>query len=221
VVLSLNASLIIGNVAYAITAAAFVVRDILWLRLLSAFANAAFVAANIVAPAGPSYAFLIWSAIFLAINIFQIASLLLERRNVELATEDQDLHSAVFPHLPIGEFRLLLKIASRKEAPAGYILVEQGQNGTDVLVVESGLVTLERNGQPVGALAAGDMLGEMAFAGDRPFSSTAVVREPTKLIGWARKDLENLFARRPLIAIGFHAAFIGALKHSGNEVTQT
>ena len=55
---SVTTSLVIGNLAYAVAAAAFVVRDILWLRLLSALANAAFVTSNIVAPSGPSYAFL-------------------------------------------------------------------------------------------------------------------------------------------------------------------
>jgi hypothetical protein len=206
-------SLIIGNLAYAITAAAFLVRNMLWLRVLSAAANAGFLLASLLGPSGGK-APATWSLIFLAINIYQIIDLILERRKVALQAEDSDLHVSAFPNLPHGEFRQLLKIAHRREVPAGTILVDQGQEAADVLLIERGTIELERDGVRLERLRPGHMLGEVAFVAGRPFSSRAIAATPVRLVVWDRERLNWLFERRPAIAIGFHAAFIGRLRRS-------
>jgi hypothetical protein len=204
-------SLVVGSLANGITAAAFLVRDMLWLRILSAAANAAFLVASLLSPTGPN-ALAGWTLLFLAINIYQIIDLVLERRKVDLADEDRDLHAAVFPNLQHGEFRLLLKIARRCEIPEGATLVEQGQEAADVVLVERGAIELQRDGVLIERLQAGRMLGQVAFVAGRPFASRAVAATPVRLVVWEREQLNRLFERRPSIAIGFHAGFIGQMR---------
>jgi Cyclic nucleotide-binding domain len=203
---------LVGNLAYAVTAAALVVRDILWLRVLGAVANIGFVVLNITAQDGPAYVFLNWSLLFLAINFYQIGSLIFERRNIRLAEDDEDLHSAVFPNLPVGEFRILLKAGCRRWLNEGAVLVKQGGEAAEVLLIEHGSIKLERDGQLLDRLKPGHMLGEIAFVARRPFSSRAIVDSPTRVVSWRRSTLERLFLRRPSLALGFHAAFIGQLR---------
>jgi hypothetical protein len=205
-------SLILGSVAYAMAAAALVVRDILWLRVLGAAANIGFVISNLVAPGGPTYVFLFWSVLFLSINFVQIGSLMAERRNIRLGDEDRDVHDLVFPNLSVGEFRILVKAGCRRDLPSGRVLVEQGRASAEVLLIERGAVRLERDGQPLDRLVEGHMLGEIAFVAHRPFSSRAIVDAPTRVIAWERTTLDRLFLRRPSLALGFHAAFIGQLR---------
>ena len=210
----MTSSLVIGNIAYAVTAGALLVRDMLWLRVLGALANAGFIVGAVVTPGSPTYAFLAWSFLFLAINLFQITSLILERRRIHLPDQDQDLYTSVFPNLPVGEFRLLLKAAQRRDVSAGTVLAEKGDCRPDVLLVERGAIRLERDGSETDCLHAGDMLGEVAFVAGRPFSSRAVVEMPTRVVAWDRTALNRLFLRRPAIALGFHAAFIGQLRRN-------
>jgi len=205
-------ALVIGSLAYAVTAAALVVRDILWLRLLGTIASIGFILANVISPGGPTYVFLAWSSMFLAINVFQISSLIVERRNIQLDEEDQDLHSFVFPNLSVGEFRLLMKAGRRRDISEGVVLAEQGDQGAEVMLIERGVVQLRRDGQELDRLIEGHMLGEVAFVSRRPFSSRAVVAEQTRVVVWQRATLDRLFLRRPSLAIGFHAAFIGQLR---------
>ena len=208
----MTANLVIGSLAYAVTAAALLVRDILWLRVLGLVANVGFVAFNITAPGGPTFVFLGWSLLFLAINLFQTGSLILERRSIRLPEADEDLHTSVFPNLPVGEFRILLKASSRRDLSEGTVLAEQGGESDQVLLIERGVIKLERDGELLDRLIQGHMLGEIAFVARRPFSSRATVAEPTRVLSWDRKSLESLFLRRPSIAVGVHAAFIGQLR---------
>ena len=208
----MTVNVIIGSLAYAITAAALLVRDILWLRVLGMVANLGFVAFNITAQGGPTFVFLGWSLLFLGINLFQIGSLILKRRSIRLPEADEDLHTMVFPSLPVGEFRILLKASSRRDLSEGTVLAEQGGESEQVLLIERGAITLERDGELLDRLIQGHMLGEIAFVARRPFSSRATVATPTRVLSWDRKSLERLFLRRPSIAVGFHAAFIGQLR---------
>jgi hypothetical protein len=148
-------SLFVDSLAYAITAAALLVRDILWLRVLGTVANIGFVLSDVVTPGGPTYIFLFWSALFLSINLFQIGSLVLERRDINLSDEDQDVHTSVFPNITVGEFRILLKAGCRRDVSIGCVLVEQGNEAAEVLLIERGMVRLERNGQLLDQLVEG------------------------------------------------------------------
>ncbi len=197
-----------------VTAAALLVRDILWLRVLAALANTGFLVGALLTPGGPNYVFLGWSLVFLAINIVQIVYLILERRDVGLSDRDRDLHLAVFPNLPVGEFRLLLRSGRRREASPGEVFAQQGQASGEVLLVEEGVICLERDGKPLDRLRRGDMLGEIAFVAGRPFSSRAFAETTTQVVAWERNVLDRLFLRRPSLALGFHAAFIGQLRRT-------
>jgi Cyclic nucleotide-binding domain len=208
----MTANVLIGSLAYAVTAAALLVRDILWLRVLGLAANLGFVVFNITAQGGPTFVFLGWSLLFLVINLFQIGNLILERRSIRLPEADEDLHTSVFPSLPVGEFRILLKASSRRDLSEGTVLAEQGGESEQVLLIERGAIKLERDGELLDQLIQGHMLGEIAFVARRPFSSRATVVTPTRVLSWDRKTLERLFLRRPALAIGFHAAFIGQLR---------
>jgi len=208
----MNESSVIGNIAYAITAASLLVRDILWLRVLSALANGGFICGNLVAPGAHAYAFVAWSSLFLGINLVQISRLIVERRNIGMSAEDKDLHAAVFPNLPVGDFRVLLKAGERRKLREGAAIVAQGDDPRAVFLVEQGAIRLERDGKPVARLVNGQMLGEIAFVRGRPYSSGARAEAPTRVVVWERSTLDRLFVRRPSIALGFHAAFIGRLE---------
>ena len=86
------------------------------------------------------------------------------------------------------------------EAPAGQVLVEIGQPGSGLFVIQDGEVQVELNGRVV-TRGPGDFFGEIALLTDRP--RTARVRATTSVRCWAlaRKDFVRLLEDHPTIAV--------------------
>jgi CRP/FNR family transcriptional regulator, cyclic AMP receptor protein len=86
------------------------------------------------------------------------------------------------------------------EAPAGQVLVEVGQPGSGLFVIQEGEVHVELAGRVV-TRGAGDFVGEIALLTDRP--RTARVRAATNVRCWAlaRKDFSRLLEDHPTIAV--------------------
>jgi CRP-like cAMP-binding protein len=85
------------------------------------------------------------------------------------------------------------------EAPAGQVLVEIGQPGSGLFVIQDGEVQVELNGR--GDARTWDLFGEIALLTDRP--RTARVRATTGVRCWAlaRKDFARLLEDHPTIAV--------------------
>ena len=89
---------------------------------------------------------------------------------------------------------------TRVEAPAGTVLVEVGQPGAGLFVIEDGEVMVELAGRTV-RRGPGDVVGEIALLTDRP--RTARVRARTAVRCWAlaRRDFARLLEDHPRIAV--------------------
>src|SRR5262245_59612699 len=87
----------------------FLVRDILWLRLLNVLAGVAFIV-YFATGTPPAWAPVGWNTLFLTINFVQIWRLLLERRPVRLGADELALYQLAFRGLTQQEFAKLLAI---------------------------------------------------------------------------------------------------------------
>ena len=89
---------------------------------------------------------------------------------------------------------------TRVAAPAGTVLVEVGQPGAGLFVIEDGEVMVELAGRTV-RRGPGDVVGEIALLTDRP--RTARVRARTAVRCWAlaRRDFARLLEDHPRIAV--------------------
>ena len=65
-----------GHASFALIALSFLVKDILWLRVLSVAASVAGIAYNYFGPATPLWLVIYWNIFFLVINLTQIALIL-------------------------------------------------------------------------------------------------------------------------------------------------
>jgi CRP-like cAMP-binding protein len=171
----------------------YLVRDILWLRVLSVIAGFCLIP-YFYFQAQPVWAPIAWNAVFTALNLYQIARLLAERRPVRFSDEEQRLYQLVFRSLTPREFARLLALADWRDAAAAECLVEQGRALDRMLVLCSGSATVKIDDQAVAELAPGRLIGEMSFLTGEKTSASVWSRGPARYVAWPSAELKRFLA---------------------------
>jgi len=119
-----------------------------------------------------------------------------------------------FDRVPRREFGQLYHCLVRRRYEAGEHLVEEGQVGYALFIIESGCAEVYRqlgDGQldRLAVLSAGDCFGEMALLHEQPRSATVTAIEPTYAYLLYKTKLEELVDHSPHIA----AAILMRLSH--------
>lgn len=96
----------------------------------------------------------------------------------------------------------LASIANEFEAPAGHVLMERGQAGTGVFIVEEGTVRVEVPGDEDVVLGPGEFVGELSVLADTPRTARVVVDTDMSGVAIRRQDLDALLLEEPTIAVG-------------------
>jgi CRP-like cAMP-binding protein len=88
---------------------------------------------------------------------------------------------------------------------AGDVLFREGERGTDMFVIQSGLVQISKrvNGveRPIATLGRGEFLGEMAILNNKPRSATAIVLEEATCLVLDGHTLEEMISSSTEIAV--------------------
>jgi CRP-like cAMP-binding protein len=186
----------LGNVLYL---AAFSVRSILWLRILTVVASLCLMPYYCCQPQGPLYQPICWSTLFIAINLVQITWLILERRPVFLGEEELHLYRTVFSGLKPREYIKLLSIAEWKQAKLGDELLAQDHPTPALMLISTGRGTVEMDGRHVAELRDGQFIGEMGFLTEQPASARVVAAAPTTYLFWPVTALRELLTAMPAL----------------------
>jgi CRP-like cAMP-binding protein len=92
-------------------------------------------------------------------------------------------------------------VATEFEAPAGQVLVEIGQPGLGVFVIETGTVRIEPPGDEPIERGAGDFFGELAVLTDSPRTARVLAASDVRGLVIRRTDIATLLNREPTIAV--------------------
>jgi hypothetical protein len=178
----------VANVLYLLS---YLVRDILWLRLLTVIAGLVLMP-YFVLQSPPLWPPVLWNVLFTAINGVQIGRLLAERRPVHLTEEQERLHALAFRALTPREFLRLARQGTWKTGSAGERIVDQGVVLGDLICMLSGKAAVRVDGSEVAQLEAGCFIGEMSYlTGARTTASVQVV-EPARYLVWKNASLKAL-----------------------------
>jgi CRP-like cAMP-binding protein len=91
----------------------------------------------------------------------------------------------------------VLDLSEQVEAPAGSVLVDQGDPGTDCFVIVEGIASVYVRGEHVASSGAGSMVGEMALIDHRPRTATVVADTDMKLLRFRTKAFRTLLDEMP------------------------
>jgi hypothetical protein len=182
----------VGNVLYLI---AYLVRDILWLRVITILGLLCLMAFYYAQ--GPLYGPMAWNALFMLVNAVQIVLLVMERRPVFLGEEELQLYRTIFHPLKPREFAKLLSIAQWKRAKQGEELLQQNMPVGALMLLTSGHGNVEIDGRRVAEVASGQFVGEMGFLTEQLASARVVAGSAVDYLAWPAEKLRAFLVAAP------------------------
>ncbi len=175
---------------------AFMVRDILWLRILTVVAASCLIPYFYFQPV-PLMTAIYWNLAFTALNLFWVVRLFLERRPVKLSEEERRLCELVFRTMTPREMIKILKLASWQSAVAGECFVERGKPLDRLMVIYSGKACVEVDGKNVTELQPGQFIGSISYITEETAPANIVSLEPTRYVSWPKSKLQDFMKKNP------------------------
>ena len=193
----MNIATIAGHLAFGLIAFSFLVKDILYLRILSILASLFSVLYNFYIPIEPMWLAINWNIIFVLVNIYHIAVIIYEKRPVKMSSKEKELYETMFRGLSPVEFLKITKIAQWKKFKSPLPIIQQGKPVNDLILIYNGMVDILVNDNKVAELKDGQFVGEMSFLTEKPATATCKVSHNTECLVWPQKDFKDLLKRNP------------------------
>jgi hypothetical protein len=193
----MNIATLAGHLAFGLIAFSFLVKDILYLRILSILASLFSVLYNFYIPVEPMWLAINWNIIFVLVNIYHIAVIIYEKRPVKMSSKEKELHETMFRGLTPVEFLKITKIAKWKKYKTPLPIITQGKPVNDLILIYNGTVDVLVNDNKVAELKDGQFVGEMSFLTEKPATATCKVEHNAECLVWPQKDFKDLLKRNP------------------------
>lgn len=143
---------------------------------------------------------------FLLINAANLGRLYLRARRNGLREEERELLEHVLKVEEPDRQRRLRDLLEWRDAPAGELLMRQGERHPPLIYVASGTGRIEVGGNMVGTCAKGDFLGEMSAILGEDATATVVVVEPMRIARFDRDALAEMTRTMPELQRAFDHA---------------
>lgn len=200
-----------GHLGFALIALSFMVRDLLWLRVIAISGSLAAIAYNYFAPAEPLWLVIGWNAAFAVVNVVQIALSLRERASVKFSEEEKELFETLFQAFSPVEFMKIMRLAHWENRAAGEGLTVEGEAVPNLMLVYNGEVDIAIKGRKVSTLRDGRFVAEMSFISNSKASASATVVKRSRLVCWNCDQLRALLKRNPTLRFNFQAVLTNDL----------
>jgi CRP-like cAMP-binding protein len=95
----------------------------------------------------------------------------------------------------------IAELSTEFEAAAGWVLVEVGQPGSGMFVLEEGMVEVQLPDGRHWEYGPGEFFGELALLTDHPRNARVRAKTPVRCIAISRSDFAKLLQEEPEIAV--------------------
>lgn len=146
------------SISSLLTVASFSVRRMLPLRTL-AVGSQAFAIPYFLWQTTPLWTPVGWTVLFMAINPYHIANILLDRRPVKFPPDEQRPYDLAFRDLEPREFLRLLKVGKWQAARPDDVIFSEGDFITQIVVPISGSVSALMGGREIATFDPRELIG--------------------------------------------------------------
>tara|TARA_R110002012_G_scaffold313187_1_gene524559 strand:- start:2091 stop:2732 length:642 start_codon:yes stop_codon:yes gene_type:complete len=193
----MNIAVIAGHLAFGLIAFSFLVKDILWLRIVSILASLFSVLYNWVIPVEPMWIPIGWNFVFVALNLYHISVIIYEKRPIKMEPKDKELYETMFKDLSPVEYLKITKVAKWRQYKSREKIIRQNTPVTDLILIYNGTVDVAVDGKKVAELRDGQFVGEMSFLTEKPATATCTVKHNTECLVWKQPEFKDLLKRNP------------------------
>ncbi len=187
----------VANVVYL---ASYLVKDILWLRILTVVGIICLVPYYLACAENPLWDAIAWSSLFATVNLFQIFLLVKERWPVSLIGMEREVYDRIFHSLTPGEFVKLLNLGEWREHPEGEALVKDGEVVEQMMLLCQGEAVVQKGELEIARLRPGQFVGEMSFITRNKASANVVSVSATQVLTWPQKELQAYLDKKGDVA---------------------
>jgi len=193
----MNIATVAGHLAFGLIAFSFLVKDILWLRIVSILASSFSVFYNCVIPIEPMWIAIHWNFVFIALNLYHIAVIVYEKRPIKMAPKDKELYETLFKDLSPVEYLKISKVARWEKYKSGETIIRQEHLVPDLILIYNGTVDVVVGKEKVAELRDGQFVGEMSFLTEKSATATCIVKHDTECLVWRQPEFKDLLKRNP------------------------
>ena len=193
----MNIATIAGHLAFGLIAFSFLVKDILWLRVVSILASLFSVFYNYFIPVEPMWLAINWNIVFVLVNVYHIAVIIYEKRPIKMEPKDKELYETLFKDLSPVEYLKISKVAQWITYKSGEKIIRQNTPVTDLVLIYNGTVDVAVDHKAVAQLKDGQFVGEMSFLTEKPATATCIVKHDTECLVWKQPEFKELLKRNP------------------------
>jgi CRP-like cAMP-binding protein len=116
--------------------------------------------------------------------------------------------NAFFAELPEGELEAVAASADEVEFAEGQAITREGDLGHCLYVVESGAANVLADGEVIGEVGPGDVVGEIAVLASGRRTASVVAATPLRALAWFKRDVWALEQSAPEAARRLRAALV-------------
>ena len=193
----MNIATIAGHLAFGLIAFSFLVKDILYLRILSILASLFSVFYNFYIPIEPMWLPIGWNIVFVVVNLYHIAVIIYEKRPVHMDDKNNELYETLFKDLTPVEYLKISKAAIWKTFKSGEVLTRQEHLVPDLVLIYNGTIDVSVGGKKVAVLKDGQFVGEMSFLTEKSATATCIVKHDAECLVWKQREFKELLKRNP------------------------
>ena len=193
----MNIASLAGHLAFGLIAFSFLVKDIFWLRIVSILASLFSVFYNYLIPLEPMWLAINWNFIFIAVNLYHIAVILYEKREVKMDDKNQELYDTLFSEMTPVEYLKISRAAKWELVKSGQRIITQGMPVPDLYLIYNGTVDVIVDNEQIAELKDGEFVGEMSFLTEKVATATCKVKYDAQCLVWKQKEFKELLKRNP------------------------
>ena len=198
---------ILIHIAFLGFAVAFMVRDVLWLRMLTMVAYTVLVLRLGLATAPGDESLLLWYLAFILINAGHAAWLVYERHLLRLTPMERSLAAVAFPAMAHATIKRLCRIGVWQDLEDSEQLTWHGSRPEVLAVVLSGEIGVFQHDRCVARIGPGHFVGEMSFITGQPANADTYAEGPVTLLVWKQAALARQCDRDPRLRTALYTAF--------------
>ena len=186
-----------GHLAFGLIALSFLVKDIFWLRLMSITASCFSIFYNYFIPVEPMVIAIFWNGVFIGVNLYHIAIILYEKRQVKMDSKNEELYQTLFKEMTPVEYLKISRAAEWVTLKPNMRIITQGMPVPDLYLIYNGTVDVLVDNKRITDLRDGEFVGEMSFLTEKTATATCKVKYETQCLVWKQREFKELLKRNP------------------------